>query len=152
MQSELRLSDITTTPPSVDIAVSDDLWTRIASAHQARLRKRRQRRGAGVGMVAVLVVAGLVGMYHGISVESTVDWEARAEALEIQLNQAETMSHGARVTADTENELARVDGALQAAYDHGADKSELVALWKQRSELLSVLLTVRQQQLALTRI
>ena len=96
----------------------------------------------------LVAVAG----FHRMKPDSSVDWEARAEALEIQLNQAEAMSRGARATADTESELATVDRALQAAYDRGADKSELVPLWKQRSELLSVLLTVRQQQLALTRI
>ena len=59
---------------------------------------------------------------------------------------------GLFTNAKTEAELARVDRALQAAYDHGARKNELLPLWKQRSELLSLLLAVRQQQLALTRI
>jgi hypothetical protein len=58
----------------------------------------------------------------------------------------------APLSSDTQEELARVDFALQSAYDRGADKSELAPLWKQRSELLSVLLAARQQKLALTRI
>jgi len=152
MQSELTLRDIAAPAPPPDIAAGDDLWPRIAAAHLARRRKRRWQRVAGAGMAAAFVIVAGVG-FHRASVESSsVDWEARAEALEIQLNQAEAMSPQMRVAADTESELARVDRALQAAYDRGAGKSELVSLWKQRSELLSVLLTVHQQQLAITRI
>ncbi len=151
MQSELRLRDIATPSPAADAASSDDLWPRIASAHLLRRRKRRWQRIAGVGMAAALVFVAAAGFHHA-KTEPSIDWEARAEALEIQLNQADAMSRGARAAADTESELATVDRALQAAYDRGANKSELVPLWKQRSELLSVLLTVRQQQLALTRI
>ena len=82
-----------------------------------------------------------------------VDWQARAQALEIQLNQVSAASQASLpLTSDTEVELARVDRTLQAAYDRGARKNELLPLWKQRSELLSLLLAVRQQQLALTRI
>lgn len=82
-----------------------------------------------------------------------VDWQARAQALEIQLNQANAASQTRQpLASDTEVELARVDRTLQAAYDRGARKNELLPLWKQRSELLSLLLAVRQQQLALTRI
>jgi hypothetical protein len=80
-----------------------------------------------------------------------VDWQARAQALEMQLNDA-LAQRDLPVSVDTEEELERVDLALQAAYDRGANKTELVPLWKQRSELLSLLLAARQQQLALTRI
>ena len=48
--------------------------------------------------------------------------------------------------------LQRIDSALQAAYDRGARANELAPLWKERSELLSTLLAVRQQSAAITRI
>jgi hypothetical protein len=152
MQSELTLRDIATPASPPDFASGDDLWPRIAATHLARRRKRRFRRIAGAGLAAAFVIVTVVGFHRAAVEPSSVDWEARAEALEIQLNQAAALSQDMRVAADTEGELARVDRALQAAYDRGAGKSELVPLWKQRSELLSVLLTVHQQQLAITRI
>jgi hypothetical protein len=78
-----------------------------------------------------------------------VDWQARAQALEIQLA-AYSVPADSSSTVDTE--LARIDASLQAAYDRGAPANELVPLWKQRSELLGALLIARQQQVTLTRI
>ena len=148
MQSELKFSDLadTTAEPAM-LPPSADLWQRIATAHVARKRRRATRRIAGIGSAAVLVIAVVTAGVVKWREPSAVDWQARAQALEMQLNEA-LAQRDLPLTGDTEEELERVDLALQAAYDHGADKTELVPLWKQRSELLSLLLSSRQQQLA----
>jgi len=152
MQSELKFSDLadTTAEPAM-LPPSADLWQRIASAHVARKRRRAIRRVAGVGGAAVLVIAMVTAGVIKLREPHAVDWQARAQALEMQLNEA-LAQRGLPMSVDTEEELERVDLALQSAYDRGANKTELVPLWKQRSELLSLLLAARQQQLALTRI
>lgn len=151
MQNELNFSDLadTAAAPAM-LPPSADLWSRIAAAHRARRRRRTVLRVAGVGSAAVLLIAVVTLGVHSMR-EPTVDWQARAQALELQLNEA-IAQRSAPLSSDTQEELARVDFALQSAYDRGANKSELAPLWKQRSELLSVLLAARQQQLALTRI
>ena len=153
MQNELNFRDIAAQlPASPSFLTGGDLWPRIAAAHLARRRTRRIRRVAAGGIVLTLLISAAVFFGLPSPHESpTVDWQARAQALEIQLNEAAAQTKTPS-TSDTEAELARVDRALQAAYDHGARKNELLPLWKQRSELLSLLLAVRQQQLALTRI
>lgn len=152
MQSELKFRDLadTSAEPAM-LPPSADLWQRIATAHVARKRRRAMRRIAGVGSTAVLVIAMVTASVVKFREPPAVDWQARAQALELQLNEA-LAQRDVPLTGDTEEELERVDVALQAAYDRGADKTELVPLWKQRSELLSLLLSSRQQQLALTRI
>ncbi len=152
MQSELRFIDLaeTSAEPAM-LPPSADLWQRIATAHVARKRRRMVRRVAGVGSAAVLFVAMVTVGVVKLREPTSVDWQARAQALELQLNEA-LVQRGVQPAGDTEEELERVDFALQAAYDRGANKNELVPLWKQRSELLSLLLAARQQQLALTRI
>ncbi len=47
---------------------------------------------------------------------------------------------GAPALIAVEADLARVDGALQAAYDRGAAPAELEALWQQRTATLEALL------------
>jgi hypothetical protein len=142
-----RLADAPADEPSAD------LWPRIAQAHFARRQRRLRQRVAGAGFA---VLAGLIVVLIGARMPSagTTDWQARAQALEIQLHAGATSTDSSDnpLALDAESELVRVDGALQAAYDHGAKKSELVPLWKQRSELLSALLAARRQSLTVTRI
>lgn len=153
---ELTFRDIAAhlpTPPT--FVPSADLWPRIAAAHSARRQRRRlQRVGAGVAIVLIAAVAILLPMAAQKNAAS-IDWQARAQALEIELN-ALTKLHmngeSSAVAFDAEAELSNVDGALQSAYDRGAQKEELAQLWKKRSELLGVLLAAHQQQLTLTRI
>jgi hypothetical protein len=152
MQDELNFRDIAAQlPASPSFLAGADLWPRIAAAHLARRRTRRIRNVAAGGLALTLLISAAV--FFGLPSPHeapAVDWQARAQALEIQLN--ETTQTGTASTSDAEVELARVDRALQTAYDRGARKNELLPLWKQRSDLLSLLLAVRQQQLALTRI
>ena len=130
-----------------------DLWSRIERAHLSRRQHRRRLRFAGVSLAVIAGVAGFFATSRLPETAST-DWQARAQALEMQLH-ARALSAGDvdnPLSLDTESELVRVDGALQTAYDRGATKGELVPLWKQRSELLSSLLATRRQSLSVTRI
>jgi hypothetical protein len=152
MQGELSLRDLadTSAEPMI-LPAGADLWPRIAAAHAARRRRRIVRRFVGAGSAAVFLIAVVIAGVLKTRESAAVDWQARAQALELQLNQA-IAQRDELPSVDTEEELERVDLALQSAYDRGANKKELAPLWKQRSELLSVLLAARQQQLALTRI
>ena len=152
IHTDLKLRDIAdaSAEPAM-LPPSADLWQRIATAHLARRRRRAIGRVAGVGSACVLVIAMVAAGVIKLREPAAVDWQARAQALELQLNDA-LAQRDLPLSGDTEEELERVDLALQSAYDRGANKNELVPLWKQRSELLSLLLSARQQQLALTRI
>lgn len=152
MQNELSFIDIAENiDASPSLPDGGDLWPRIAAAHIATRRRRRMRRFGG-GIFSVFLVAALAMGLRASRDESPVDWQARAQALELQLDESMAARSVHAFTTDVQQELVQVDRALQSAYDHGAGKSELLPLWKQRSELLSVMLAVRQQQLALTRI
>jgi len=105
---------------------------------------------AGFGLAAAAVFALALAVPAWLmKAAPAVDWQARAQALEVQLNAVAARSDNNGVV---DAELARIDAALQSAYDRGAATNELVPLWKQRSDLLSALLTARQQQVTLTRI
>ena len=142
-----RLAEAPASEPSAD------LWSRIEQAHRSRRQRRQRQRFAGVG-IAVLAGLAVFMVASRLPNAAATDWQARAQALEIQLHARALSADGIDnpLALDTESELAQVDGALQAAYDHGAQKSELVPLWKQRSELLSALLAARRQSLIVTRI
>jgi hypothetical protein len=150
-EQELSLHEIVQRLPHAETAhVGADLWPRIAAAHLQRQRRRRVQRFAGFGLAAaaVLTVALAVPAWLMKSAPA-VDWQARAQALEVQLNTLAARSDNNGVV---DTELARIDAALQSAYDRGAATNELVPLWKQRSDLLGAMLTARQQQVTLTRI
>jgi hypothetical protein len=145
----LRLGELPIAEPSAD------LWPRIADAYRAGMRRARMRRlavlcGTGVAVIGVLV--GATTWRTRPAPVADVDWQARAQALELRLHTLETTQHRASLPADALSELARVDGALQAAYDDGAERMRLNALWKRRSELLSTLLQAREQNVEITRI
>lgn len=140
-----------------DIDPPDTLWSRIETVHAQNKRRKMRVRLATAGLCAA---AFAVVLSFGIHLPSRhrgaadVDWQARAQALEVQLralaqDDDALQLHG---SGETRAELLRVDLSLQAAYDRGAGKDELAPLWKRRSELLDALIEVRQQGLALTRI
>jgi hypothetical protein len=152
---ELTFRDIAAhlpTPPTFVPAA--DLWPRIAAAYNARRQRRRMQRVGAAVAIMVIAVALVVLPVASPKTAASIDWQARAQALEIELNAlARLHANGESAVAfDVEAELANVDGALQSAYDRGAQKEELAQLWKKRSAILSVLLAARQQQLTLTRI
>lgn len=122
-----------------------DLWPRIVERHARARQRARRRRALAAGAALVLLLAVFVGaVLRARHTDGEIDWQARAQALELRLHAVEPGAAAAAAT-DTEEQLAQLDALLQAAYDNGADHSEVVALWKRRSELLDVLLRVRQR-------
>ena len=139
---------------------SPDLWERIAGAQRVRLRRRRRLRrlGAlGAGILGIVLLFGSAVRFGAVDRPGSVaavDWQARAQALELQLHALRgTAPEGSgALPADVQNELVLLDAALQAAYDDGAAHDRVDALWKRRSELLSVLLAARRHDLRISRI
>ena len=131
---------------------SPELWPRIVAAHAQRQQRARRQRFAAVA-AGLFVAAGGLALVGGNRAGSAIDWQARAQALELQLRAAQTVTaaHAAGMT-DAQNELARLDLVLQAAYDDGAEAARLDALWKRRSELLDALLKARRENMEISRI
>ena len=122
-----------------------DLWSRIVERHGRERQRARRRRLVALGAAAasVLAVAGaLVALRHPGG--DDIDWQARAQALELRLHAFDSAGAGAAAES-AEAQLAQLDALLQAAYDNGAQRTEVVALWKRRSELLDTLLRLRQR-------
>jgi hypothetical protein len=101
---------------------------------------------------AVLAVLLAQPVWRRAVPDAAIDWHARAQALELQLDALPLPVSADPATHLTESELARVDRHLQSAYDRGAQASEISPLWRRRSELLNVLLAVRRQKILSTRI
>ena len=150
-EQELTLHEIVQRLPSAETAhVGADLWPRIAEAHLARQRRRRMQRWSGGTLAAAALLTLAVMAPTWLTAPTpAIDWQARAQALEIQLN---ALAARGDINNSVDAELVHIDASLQAAYDRGAPTNELVPLWKQRSELLGALLSARQQQVRLTRI
>jgi hypothetical protein len=152
LTQRLRLRELPVGEPS------PDLWQRIADTHGGRVRRARMRRGIiGSGLAALLLVAVVVApkWLEPSAMEREVDWQARAQALELQLGalRDSTSAHVDNAGAlEAQSEIARVDDALQAAYDTGAERDQLELLWKRRSELLGALISVRQRHVDISRI
>lgn len=136
-----------------------DLWQRIENAHALRLLRRRRRRYAGGAVVAALVCAMTfmdLHLHQQASIASEdIDWQARAQALELQLHALDRSREATIASTDAsevESELAQVDYRLQTAYEHREYTNELMPLWKRRSELLNTLIAARTHRLTLTHI
>jgi hypothetical protein len=149
----MRLDELQLLEPSAD------LWQKIAGAQQLRMRRARLRRmvlwcGSSVVLLAALIV-GADGWFGRTPSSVDVDWQARAQALELQLRALDADASaraGNPIAADAQSELALVDVALQSAYDEGAEQQRVRALWKRRSELLSALVNSRRQNMEISRI
>ena len=151
LTQRLRLRELPVGEPS------PDLWQRIADTHAGRVRRARMRRGiAGSSLAALVLIAVLVvpKWLEPSATERDVDWQARAQALELQLRALRdgTGAHDDAGAVEAQSEIARVDDALQTAYDTGAQKDQLELLWKRRSELLGALISVRQRHVEISRI
>jgi hypothetical protein len=152
LAQRLRLRELPVGEPS------PDLWPRIAAAHAGRVRRARRRRGIiGSSLAVIALVAVLIApkWLAPAATERDIDWQARAQALELQLHALQD-STGAHANGDgaleAQSEIARVDDALQTAYDTGAQRDQLALLWKRRSELLGALISVRQRHVEISRI
>lgn len=129
-----------------------DLWPRIAATHSQRRQQRRRRRLAAGGGVFALIAALAFTTISWRHAAPAIDWQARAQALELQLDAMPTPAASDPLAQLAESELAHLDGNLQAAYDRGAAPRDLDPLWQRRSELLDALLSVRRQQVLSSRI
>ncbi|MGA9335832.1 MAG: hypothetical protein WBV39_16240 [Rudaea sp.] len=138
---------------AADGLISPDLWPRIVAARTRRVRRRRNLRFVSAGSFVLVALCGVLAFALWRApvqdAASTVDWQARAQALELQLDALPMPAHveGDRAL-NTLSEIARVDADLQSAYDRGAARDAILALWKRRSELLAVLLAERRRQRA----
>ncbi|HZW50931.1 MAG TPA: hypothetical protein VFF05_03660 [Rudaea sp.] len=154
-EQELNFRDLAARLPASATAhvPPADLWPRIVATHLNRRRQRRWRRLAAGGGALVLVAALAItaGVWRHAATP-TIDWQARAQALELQLDALPTPAASNPLAQLAESELAHLDGNLQAAYDRGAAPRDLDPLWQRRSELLDALLSVRRQQVLLSRI
>lgn len=124
-----------------------ELWSRIVATHATRRRQRRWRRLAAAGGALALVVAltfSASAWRH--AAPTAIDWQARAQALELQLDALPMPDASDPMALLAESALAHLDVNLQAAYDRGAAPRDLGRLWQRRSQLLDALLSVRRQR------
>jgi hypothetical protein len=137
------------------LSAPPELWSRITIAHRTRSRRRRALQVLGSASVVLVMAAIAVGMQawraHDPASQARINWQARAQALELQLDTLPLPPSDASAAVQTQSELARVDGYLQAAYDRGGAADEIGPLWQRRSELLDALLALRRQQNSSTR-
>lgn len=158
MKPQEQSSDVTRfsllrTPP--DIEPPDTLWPRIEIARARTVRRRTFLRiGSAAAGTMCLALALWVGEQSMPKPQAagTIDWQARAQALELRLRVLGDNGQRGAAADETRAELVRVDLSLQSAYDRGADEKELSPLWKRRSELLDTLVETREQRLAMTHI
>jgi hypothetical protein len=149
-EHELNLRDLAAgLPASAATHVPPaDLWPRIAATHLSRRRRRQRQRFAVAGGALALIAALTFSASTRQHVAApAIDWQARAQALELQLDALPTPAASQPLARLAESELAHLDGNLQAAYDRGAPPRDLGPLWQRRSELLDALLSVRRQAL-----
>jgi len=147
LAQHLRLDQLPSAEPP------PELWPRIAAARQQLVRRRRLRYGIGAAGAAFALAVLLAGPASQSRPQpaSAVDWQARAQALELQLHALAPATGAADVSA-MQAEIASLDRTLQTAYDEGSDEDRLLPLWKKRSELLDALLDARRRHLQISRI
>ncbi len=109
------------------------LWSRIAQTH---LRRRRWRQYGMAAAATVLIGVGAALLPRPSTGPEAPRWaEAQHES---QVLEAEwrRLADGGRPTTVGLTRLRSIDGALQAAYDRGADADEIAPLWQQRNAAL----------------
>jgi hypothetical protein len=113
------------------------LWARIESAHARQANARRWRHGGwlasglAAALAAIVVLPG-IRPDAAAPLDEVATWQQRSQALEQQWQALPPASADPRARA----ELRLIDVELQSAYDRGAVATELVPLWKLRSEAL----------------
>jgi len=148
-------------PPVVDALIDrlpafdppDALWDRVVARRSAHVRRARVRAVALTSVAALALVVGWRFAVRAPIDELANDPQARSGALETELAsvRAGSAAPGATVR-DVEARLARVDDALQSAYDRHAQHDELARLWRERSELEAALLAAYQRPADLVRL
>ena len=149
----MRLSELPEfTPPE---ALRDRVLARLA-----RPAPRRWLVPAALAAAAVLAAVLLVPRQEtpanapaGLARPDVVaDAQARSRALESDLAAARRGEHATAGVLAAEAELARVDLALQSAYDRNAPAAELEPLWRLRTDLLGALVAAYRNPESLVRI
>ena len=130
-EQELSLHGIVQRLPAAETThVGADLWPRIAATQLARQRRRRVQRWAGGGLAAAALRAvAVIGPAWLTRPTPAIDWQARAQALEIQLN---ALAARGEANGTVDAELVRIDAALQAAYDRSAPANEPELAWRRQ--------------------
>ena len=140
---------------TLDAQSSAALWSRISATHARRVSRRRwQRLGLGTALTVAIASAALFYPHHAAREQEHIDWQARAQALELQLAVLQS-EHAAVASAGADDitaELDAVDQRLRSAYESGPPTVDVSPLWQRRSELLDTLLAARKQGIALTHI
>ncbi|HET7843828.1 MAG TPA: hypothetical protein VFL14_06735 [Xanthomonadales bacterium] len=128
-----------------EFAPTGNGWLGVMAARRARSGARRRRAGALLAVAAAAVVALAIALPlrlapPAVDAGATIAAEVqRSRQLEADLANARTAGGNPMLIA-VEADLARVDGALQAAYDRGASPAELEPLWRARTAALETLL------------
>ena len=116
------------------------LWSRVVAAHGRQANRVRHTRARWIGSAIAAVAAAFFVLPRGNDAgplqDEVTQWQLRSQALELQWQDGARTAGDPRVRA----ELRLIDVELQAAYDRGAATSEVVPLWKQRSEALHSLI------------
>jgi hypothetical protein len=118
----------------------------------ARRAARRRRRLAGAFAVAAGLAAVALALGTRAPGPDAANAQARAQALEADAASARPAVVANAPIAALEGELARLDAALQAAYDRGAAPPELERLWQARTETLSALVAAYRHADSIVRI
>lgn len=114
----------------------ETLWSEV----RARRRRGRALR-AGLAAAAVLAIA-VLAIAHRPAAPPAVDAGAdlaQMRTLEDALAEARVARPANPAVHALERELARIDRALQLAYDHAAPEHERAALWRTRADQLDAL-------------
>ena len=118
-----------------------ELWSRIVTARGQQLRAVRRRRAGWIGSAIAAATAVFFILPRGGDLgpmqDEVTQWRLRSQALEQQWQDSARTAGDPRARA----ELRLIDIELQAAYDRGAATSEVVPLWKLRSEALHSLIS-----------
>jgi hypothetical protein len=112
-----------------------------ATLAQAPPRRRISWPAAAVAAVLLVAVALAWRAPEPREASNEAAWLERSRTLESELARLRLASDAPDGAFGLEAELARIDRALQAAYDRGAPQAELAPLWQQRSDTLDSLVT-----------
>lgn len=128
------------------------LWLRIAQERALRRSRRPWLLPAALAAgfaLAAWLGAGLVQRPDDAGLAPFV---AQSRALEAELLRARSDAGAHAALVAVESELARVDAALQAAYDRGAPAAELEQLWQERTAMLRTLVAAYRSPASVVRI
>ena len=152
----MRLSDLPEFSPPA--ALRERILERLAPPARRNWPLPAALAAAAVLALAMLLAPGLERPGADPSTVAAADpvaaSQARSRALEADLaaTRRDGSSGGSAGILAAEAELARVDLALQSAYDRNAPATELEPLWRQRTDLLGALLAAYRNPESLVRI